>query len=79
VLLLGYTAGMAAAGISLLPGGIGAVDTAMVLAMVAGGIPAAAALPAILLYRLISLVAVVAAGWAVNAVRRLSVPTVARP
>jgi putative heme transporter len=68
LLLIAYTAGMAASGISLLPGGIGVVDTTMVLAMVAGGVPAAAALPAVLLYRLISLVAVVAAGWLVAAV-----------
>jgi uncharacterized membrane protein YbhN (UPF0104 family) len=60
---------MAASGISLLPGGIGVVDTTMVLVMVAGGIPAAAALPAVLLFRLISLVAVVAAGWLVVAVQ----------
>jgi putative heme transporter len=79
VLMLAYTAGMAAAGISLLPGGIGVVDTAMVLAMVAGGIPATAALPAILLYRLISLVAVVGAGWVVSAFHSRSVPTVAQP
>ena len=79
VLLLAYTAGMAAAGISLVPGGIGVVDTAMVVAMVAGGIPAAAALPAVLLYRLISLVAVVAAGWLVSAFRRRSVATAQLP
>jgi uncharacterized protein (TIRG00374 family) len=79
VVLLAYTAGMAAAGISLLPGGIGVVDTAMVLAMVAGGVTAAAALPAVLLYRLISLVAVVAAGWVVSAFRRGRVPTAAPP
>jgi uncharacterized protein (TIRG00374 family) len=68
VLLIAYTAGMAASGISVLPGGIGVVDTAMVLALVASGIPAAAALPAVLLYRLISLIGVAAAGWLVAAV-----------
>ena len=67
VLLIAYCSGMAAAGISVLPGGLGVVDTAMVVAMVAGGIPAASALPAVLLYRLISLVAVVGAGWVVSA------------
>jgi uncharacterized membrane protein YbhN (UPF0104 family) len=67
VLLIAYSTGMAAAGVSLLPGGIGVVDSAMVLAMVAGGIPAAAALPAVLLYRLISVVAVVVAGWIIAA------------
>jgi uncharacterized membrane protein YbhN (UPF0104 family) len=69
LLLVAYTAGMAASSISLLPGGIGVVDTAMVVAMAAGGVPAVAALPAVLLYRLISLVAVVAAGWLVAAVQ----------
>jgi uncharacterized protein (TIRG00374 family) len=69
LLLAAYTAGMAASGISVLPGGIGVVDTAMVLALVAGGIPAAAALPAVLLYRLISLAGVATAGWLIAVVR----------
>ena len=69
LLLLAFTAGMAAASFSLLPGGIGVVDAAMVLTLVAGGIPAAAALPVVLLYRLISLVGVVAIGWVVAAVQ----------
>jgi putative heme transporter len=69
LLLITYTTGMAAAGISLLPGGLGVVDAAMVLALVAGHIPVATALPAVLLYRLISLVAVVATGWIVAAVQ----------
>lgn len=69
LLLIAYTAGMAASGLSLLPGGIGVVETAMVLALVGGGIPAATALPAVLLYRLISLVGVVGAGWVVAAVQ----------
>jgi uncharacterized membrane protein YbhN (UPF0104 family) len=77
VLLIAYTAGMAASGISLLPGGIGVVEPAMVLAMVAGGIPAAAALPAVLLFRLISLAAVIAAGWLILAVQTR--PTGRRP
>jgi uncharacterized membrane protein YbhN (UPF0104 family) len=67
--LIAYTAGMAASGLSLLPGGIGVVDAALVLTLVAGGIPTAAALPAVLLYRLVSLVGVVAAGWTVAAVQ----------
>jgi uncharacterized protein (TIRG00374 family) len=79
VLLIAYSTGMAAAGISVLPGGIGLVDTTMVVAMVAGGIPATAALPAVLLYRLISLVAVVGVGWVVSAFQRGSVLTAERP
>ncbi len=67
LLLVAYTAGMATAGLSPLPGGLGVVDTALVLTLVAGGIPAAAALPVVVLYRLISLVGTVAAGWIVCA------------
>lgn len=69
LLLLAYTAGMASSGLSPLPGGIGVVDTAMVVVLVAGGIPAATALPAVLLYRLISVAGVVAAGWLVAGVQ----------
>jgi uncharacterized membrane protein YbhN (UPF0104 family) len=73
LLLVAYTAGMATSGLSLLPGGIGVVDAALVLTMVAGGVPASAALPAVLLYRLIGLVGVVAAGWGVAGVQARSV------
>jgi hypothetical protein len=71
LLLLTYTAGMAASSLSLLPGGLGVVDAALVLTMVAGGIPAAAAIPVVLVYRLISLGGVVAAGWVIAAVQGL--------
>lgn len=71
LLVVAYTAGMASSGLSLLPGGIGVVEAALVLALVAGGVPAAAALPAVLLYRLISLVGVVSVGWMVFAVQPL--------
>ena len=50
-LLVAYTAGMASSGLSLVPGGIGVVEAALILVLVAGEIPAAAALPAVLLYR----------------------------
>ncbi|MBV8993847.1 MAG: flippase-like domain-containing protein, partial [Pseudonocardiales bacterium] len=70
LLLVAYTAGMASSGLSLIPGGIGVVEPALILALVAGGVPAAAALPAVVLYRLISLVGVVAAGWIVFAVQQ---------
>ena len=67
-LLTAYVAGMAASGLSLLPGGLGAVDAALVLGLVAAGSPATVALSAVVLYRMISLVGVVAAGWVVHAV-----------
>jgi uncharacterized membrane protein YbhN (UPF0104 family) len=71
LLLVAYTAGMATSGLSPLPGGLGVVDAALVLALVAGSIPAAAALPAVVLYRLVSLVGVVTVGWLVLAVQQL--------
>ena len=67
-LITAYVAGMAASGLSLLPGGLGAVDAALVLGLVAAGGPAAVALSAVVLYRMISQVGVVAAGWVVHAV-----------
>ncbi len=69
LLLVAYTAGMTTSGLSPLPGGLGVVDAALVLTLVAGGIPAAQALPVVVLYRLLSLVGVVAAGWLVCAVQ----------
>jgi putative heme transporter len=69
-LLAAYVAGMATSGLSLLPGGLGAVDAALVLGLVAAGSPATVALSAVVLYRMISLVGVVAAGWVVHAVQR---------
>ena len=72
VLLTAYVAGMAASSLSLLPGGLGVVDAALVLGLVAGGAPAAAAVSAVVLYRLISLVGVVATGWAVHVVQQFT-------
>jgi uncharacterized protein (TIRG00374 family) len=71
LLLVAYTAGMVTSGLSPLPGGLGVVDAALMLTLVAGGIPAAAALPAVVLYRLVSLVGMVTVGWLVCAVQQL--------
>jgi uncharacterized membrane protein YbhN (UPF0104 family) len=84
VLLVAFVAGSAASSLSLLPGGLGVVDAALVLAFVAGGIPAAAVLSGVVLYRLVSLVGVVAAGWAVHGAallgaRRPAVPGASWP
>jgi uncharacterized protein (TIRG00374 family) len=70
LLLVAYTAGMVTSGLSPLPGGLGVVDAALMLTLVAGGIPAAAALPAVVLYRLVSLVGMVTVGWLVCAVQQ---------
>jgi putative heme transporter len=76
LLLLTYTAGKAASQLSLLPGGLGVVDAALVLTLVGGGIPTASAVATVLLYRLISLIGVVAVGWVVAAVQGVRAPVV---
>jgi uncharacterized protein (TIRG00374 family) len=73
VLLVAWVAGSATSSLSVLPGGLGTVDAALLLALVAGGVPAAGALSAVVLYRLLSLVGVVAAGWVVHAAQRMAV------
>lgn len=63
VVLVAYIAGMSAAGVSVLPGGLGVVDAAMVFALTQGGIGVVPATAAVLLYRAVSFVLVVAIGW----------------
>jgi uncharacterized protein (TIRG00374 family) len=65
VVVLAYVAGMSAAGISLLPGGLGVTDAAMILVLGHGGFGIASATAAVLLYRLVSYVFIAAAGWVV--------------
>lgn len=62
-LAIAYAAGKAVGTVPLLPGGLGVVDGALTAALVAGGLTAAEALPAVIIYRLISFVLVAVAGW----------------
>jgi hypothetical protein len=79
-LLAAYIAGMSASSVAVLPGGFGVVELAMILTLHGTGVPTAAATAAVLLYRLISCVLVVAVGWAVLAVdARASMATDQRP
>ncbi|PRZ43994.1 hypothetical protein CLV47_101118 [Antricoccus suffuscus] len=70
VLLLTYTAGMAAGSLLPLPGGLGAVETTMTLALTVAGAVAAPALAGVLLYRVLSTGSVVVLGWIVIATQR---------
>lgn len=63
VLLAAYLAGMTASSVSMLPGGFGVIEVAMIFALTGGGMPLSVATPAVLLYRLISSVLVVGTGW----------------
>jgi putative heme transporter len=64
VALIAYAAGMAASSIPLLPGGLGIVDGAMILALSQGGLSGGHATAGVAVYRLISffLVALIGAG-----------------
>jgi len=61
--LLIWSAGIAAGGISFTPGGVGIVEVALVAAMVGIGMPAAGAAVVVMIYRLISLWLVLLIGW----------------
>lgn len=64
-LVIAYCAGMAAASVPIVPGGLGVVDGALVLGLVAGGVPGSSAVAAVVLYRLISFGFIIGAGWLV--------------
>jgi len=63
-LLLAYAAGMTAASLTIVPGGLGVVDGALVLGLVTAGTAAGPAIAAVVLYRLLSLGLVGGIGWA---------------
>ena len=54
-LLLVWAAGAVVSSTRLTPGGIGVVETALASALVAAGLPASSAVPAVVVYRLVSL------------------------
>jgi uncharacterized membrane protein YbhN (UPF0104 family) len=64
-LVIAYCAGMAAASVPIVPGGLGVVDGALVLGLVAGGLTSASAVAAVVLYRLISFGFIIGLGWLV--------------
>ena len=64
-LVIAYCAGMAAASVPIVPGGLGVVDGALILGLVAGGLPSAYAVAAVVLYRMISFGFIIGAGWLV--------------
>jgi hypothetical protein len=64
-LVIAYCAGMAAASVPVVPGGLGVVDGALVFGLVAGGLASGPAVAAVVLYRLISFGFIIGAGWLV--------------
>ncbi|GGQ68990.1 lysylphosphatidylglycerol synthase transmembrane domain-containing protein [Couchioplanes azureus] len=69
-LVIAYCAGMAAASVPIVPGGLGVVDGALILGLVAGGLTTGSAVAAVVLYRLISFGFIIGMGWLVWAVMR---------
>ena len=61
-LLLAWAAGALVASARLTPGGVGVVEAALASALVASGLPASQAVPAVLVYRLVSLWMLLAIG-----------------
>jgi uncharacterized protein (TIRG00374 family) len=64
-LVVAYCAGMAAASVPIVPGGLGVIDGALILGLVAGGLTSSSAVAAVVLYRVISLGFIIGAGWLV--------------
>ena len=78
-LILAYCLAIMASSTGLTPGGLGVVEATLTAGLVAAGLPTKQALPAVLLYRLISLWAVVVIGWVVAAWLRRTRPVLAQP
>jgi uncharacterized protein (TIRG00374 family) len=74
-LLLVYGLATAVGSLGITPGGIGLVEGTLCLGLVSSGLPAALALAAVLLYRLVSFWLVMVAGWLVLLYLRLERPS----
>jgi putative heme transporter len=61
---LTYVAGMTASSLPIVPGGLGTVDGALALGLVAAGVRTSPALAVVVLYRLITVVLIGGIGWA---------------
>ncbi|WP_436533300.1 lysylphosphatidylglycerol synthase transmembrane domain-containing protein [Actinoplanes sp. HUAS TT8] len=61
--LLAFCAGMAAGTITIIPGGLGIIDSALILGLVTGGVDTPTAIAAVVLYRIISFGFIIGAGW----------------
>jgi len=61
--LLAFCAGMAAGTITIVPGGLGIIDSALILGLVTGGVATATAIAAVVLYRVVSFGFIISLGW----------------
>jgi putative heme transporter len=61
--VLAFCAAMAAGSLTIVPGGLGIVDSALILGLIAGGVAAPAAVATVVLYRVISFGFIMSLGW----------------
>jgi uncharacterized membrane protein YbhN (UPF0104 family) len=61
--LLAFCAAMAAGSVTIVPGGLGIVDSALLLGLVAGGAALPVAISVVVLYRIVSLGFIIGLGW----------------
>jgi uncharacterized membrane protein YbhN (UPF0104 family) len=78
-LVIAYCAGMAAASVPIVPGGLGVVDAALILGLVAGGMASSYAVAAVVLYRIVSFGFIIGLGWLIWLAIRARVRAQAAP
>lgn len=61
--LLAFCAAMAAGTVTVVPGGLGIIDSALILGLIAGGVGTSSAVAAVVLYRIISFGFIISIGW----------------
>lgn len=61
--LLAFCAAMAAGTVTIVPGGLGIIDSALILGLITGGVTAPVAVAAAVLYRVISFGFIIGLGW----------------
>lgn len=61
--VLAFCAAMAAGSLTIVPGGLGIVDSALILGLIAGGVGSSSAVATVVLYRLISFGFIMSLGW----------------
>lgn len=61
--LLAFCAAMAAGSVTVIPGGLGIIDSALLLGLVAGGASLPAAVAVVVLYRIVSFGFIIGLGW----------------
>jgi len=61
--LLAFCAAMATGSITILPAGLGIIDSALIVALMAGGTASATAIAAVVLYRILTLGFIIGTGW----------------